>query len=122
MIYGGNGATGATPRLIISGSDSANTSIGRTFFTVDSTGVNGLDGSMAVYGAPNTQPSIGLGVYTPNTFDDDYELLIITSTGGTQFQDFDNFNTYDYQDFLVIPPNVGNNPIPQFTRGLGITG
>jgi len=123
MVYGGDGgAGGATPRLIISGSDGANTSIGRSFYNNDSTMVNGLNSGMSVYGAPNTQTYIGLGVYTPDTFEDDYELNILTSSGGTQFQDFDNFNTFGYQDFLVIPPNVGNSPAPQFPRGLGVTG
>jgi hypothetical protein len=122
MVYGGDGATGATPRLFISGSDGANTSIGRSFFSVDSTMVNSLGSSINVYGAPNTQPAINIGVFTPDVYTDDYELLIKAGTGGTQFQDFDNFNTFAYQDFLVIPPNVGNNPAPQFKRSVGITG
>jgi hypothetical protein len=122
MVYGGNGGSGATPRLYVSGSDGGFVEIGRSFISVDTTNVNGLNNNINAYASPVSNSSLSIGVFTPNTFDDDYELNIVTSTGGTQFQDFDNFNTFNYQDFLVIPPNVGNSPIPQFTRGLGITG
>ena len=123
MIYGGTGGgSGATPRLFISGSDGAFTSIGRSFFNVDTTMASGITAGQQYYGAPNTQPYINIGVYTPDTFEDDYELSIYVSTGGTHFQDWDNFNAFEYEDFLVIPPNVGNSPAPQFTRGLGVTG
>jgi len=122
MIYGGSGLDGQTPRLIVSGSDGANTLIGRSFISVDTTTVPGFGANINMYGDDTSTVNYVQGVYNPNDYSNDNELNIVTSTGGTQFKDFDNFNVFDYEDFLVIPPNLGDSPIPQFTRGLGVTG
>jgi len=122
MIYGGSGLDGQTPRLIVSASDGANTLIGRSFISVDTTTVPGFGANINMYGDDTSTVNYVQGVYNPNDYSNDNELNIVTSTGGTQFKDFDNFNVFDYEDFLVIPPNLGDSPIPQFTRGLGVTG
>ena len=127
IIQGGaGGGSGATPRLIISGSDGGATTIGRSFVSIDTTKTTGtptaFGAGLNAYGAPETEGGINIGVYTPDIYTDDYELNIKVTTGGTQFQDFDNFNAFNYEDFLVIPPNVGDSPSPQFKRSVGITG
>jgi hypothetical protein len=119
-IYGNNG--GVTPRLFVSGSDNAKTEIGRNFVGIDSTAVAGFGGNFNVYGDDTSTVGFAAGVYTPDTFENDYEFQIITSTGGTHLQDFDNFNAFDYEDFMFIPPNNGDSPAPVMTRGLTISG
>ena len=123
VIQGGNGVIGGnTPRLIISGSDNVKSQFGRNFISIESLTVPGFGANINMYGDDTSVVSYVQGVYNPNDYSNDYELLIATSTGGTQFKDFDNFNVFDYEDFLVIPPNLGDSPAPQFTRGLGVTG
>lgn len=54
-------------------------------------------------------------------FSVDVEHAIIATTNSITLNDWDN-NSATYVPYLSIAPNTGNNPAPQFRRGLGITG
>ena len=47
--------------------------------------------------------------------------LITTLDSGSQFRDLRS-DTFALETWLAIPRNTGNNPPPQFKRGLGVTG
>ena len=51
----------------------------------------------------------------------DNEISIYADLTGTQFRDWDN-NIGDYSAWMTLGPNDSTPPLPQFTRGLGITG
>jgi hypothetical protein len=62
-----------------------------------------------------------MGVYDPITFADIGELFISTTKNGTVFKDYQDGGGFDYNTWLTIPKNSGNNPKPIFNRGLEVT-
>jgi hypothetical protein len=72
-------------------------------------------------GSSNTMTYVEYkGIYNlDGTVDVEQELEITSS--GSLFRDWDN-SGFDYSTYMSIAPNNGDNPSPQFTRGLGITG
>jgi len=119
-IYGGNGTTGPTPRLIIGATDGRKQTLGGTFQTIDATATTGLGASYAAYSDTGSAANLNLAVFDANNGNGDTEINIIVDITGTQFKDWDN-NIGDYSNWLTLSPNDGVTiPNPTFTRGLSI--
>jgi hypothetical protein len=123
-VYGGDGfAGGATPRLIISGSDGAFSEMGRGFTIWNTLKNPALTAAVYNFASTGSKAELIVGVYDEPNYNTDIEFNLTVNTGsGIMFQDWDNGSTFTYQPWLTVAPNVGNSPIPQFKRGLGITG
>jgi len=111
---------GETPRLWISGSDGAYLELGRGFMNIDTTktilGSSTYLGASVTAGANNT-----VAVYNDD-FSTDVELQMFANSSSIGFSDWDNGSTFSYVPFMTIAPNVGNNPRPNFVRGLVVSG
>jgi hypothetical protein len=121
-IYGGNGTTGPTPRLFIGATDGRKQTLGGTFQNIDATATTGLGASYQAYADTGSAANLNLAVFDANNGNGDTEILINTDITGTQFKDWDR-NIGDYSNWMTLGPNDGVTiPLPQFTRGLSITG
>jgi hypothetical protein len=124
MIYGGdNITTGATPRLIISGSDGGFSEFGRGFNFINTVKVLGsADASGQIYANSGSTAGQYIGVYDDPNFNTDVEHAILVNSSGVTLNDWDNGSAFDYVPYMTIAPNLGDNPTPQMKRGLGVTG
>ena len=92
-------------------------------FNVNSTKTEATPAEGYIFGPTGSDAQFYLGVYDDPNFTTDVELNIkVDSSNGISFKDWDNVTAGDYIPFMNIAPNLGDNPSPQFTRGLGITG
>jgi hypothetical protein len=92
-------------------------------FNVNTTGKQSTPAEGYIFGPTGSNAQFYLGVYDFPNLTTDVELNVkVDSSNGISFKDWDNVTAGDYIPFMNIAPNLGNNPAPQFTRGLGITG
>ena len=128
-------ASGQTPQLIISGAASSGlNTIGRRSITISGSGaaisVQGNGGSSDIaansttIASNNGTASFGIISFDAATLSYDNELWINTNAIGTEITDWDN-NTSDYSTTPIMnvgPNNGGIQPIPQFQRGISVSG
>jgi hypothetical protein len=118
LVAGGDGTTEPAPRIFVSGSDGALTTILRAIFSIDATKVTGNGTAIAQYSDDTATSGFYQGVYNPNDYSNDVELAITTDVSGTQFKDYDQ-TISDYSNWLTIGANDGVTiPTPTFNRGL----
>lgn len=120
VLISGPGS-GETPRLFISGSDGAFTEMGRGFISQDTRAVTTL--SANVYSVSNlANTSVNSVAVSNDDFSTYYEMQMFANTSSVGLSDWDNGSTFNYVPFMTLAPNLGNNPSPNFVRGLKSTG
>jgi hypothetical protein len=115
-FYGNQIITGSittTDDLIVGGNPTTDIYNG---VMVDKQGLN-----YTVYNLSTGSAVLDMGAVDGVGFTYSTELFIQTTSGKTSFNDF-SIGDYSYKEWLAIPQNTGNNPAPQFKRGLTVTG
>jgi hypothetical protein len=75
-----------------------------------------------IIGPTGSTAQLTVGVYDDPNFTTDVENRFLVNSSGIVFSDWDNGSTFDYIPYMTIAPNVGNNPRPNFVRGLVVSG
>lgn len=75
-----------------------------------------------IIGPTGSTAQLTVGVYDDPNFTTDVENRFLVNASGIVFSDWDNGSTFDYIPYMTIAPNVGNNPRPNFVRGLVVSG
>ena len=117
-IKGGNSSDSPTGRLVLTGTDGRQQTLGGSFQTIDTTATTGLGANYLAYTDTGSAANLNLAVFDRNNGNGDTEININVDITGTQFQDWDR-NIGDYSNWLTIAPNDGVTiPRPVLTRGL----
>jgi hypothetical protein len=121
-ISGPNVGSAQQAQLLISSSDSSLVDIRANTINVNTTKAANIGVNQTLYGSTGSASTFYIGVYDDPNFTTDVEYNILVNSTGIKFKDWDNGGVFDYVDWMTIAPNLGNNPAPQFVRGLGVTG
>jgi len=118
----GSGTGTNALRVSGSGQFTRTLTVGRSSSTVGGTiTAQGINPYVIVASVTSSASNTGLGylsMVNQNSTSTN-EFLIGISETQTNFNDYNGFG---YVSFLKIDKNTGNNPIPQFVRGLNVTG
>jgi len=123
LLYGNNLLSGSqviTGSLKVVGTDGSETTIAKNYNLISTINAPGVDAYAQVYSSEGNSAGNYIGALKAD-FTVDVEHAMLATTNSITFNDWDNNGGF-YVPYFSIAPNVGNNPIPQMIRGLGITG